>query len=304
MKHPGLKIFVLSALVSLFSLPFEAPAVQAAQITNLSASTATPLQHGQPNASPIVLSFTLPTALAETDVGEENQIIVNVNGVSSSVLTENYFSATATGVDTSGWVYTGTQTPSYTQVSADFSDAIPSGTSLALTIAAETLTMPITGDITIEVSSYDENGNQVDTKTITMTIGVAGSTVTFDPNGGSGTMNSQTSSSAASLETNTFTRTGYTFGGWASSQADATAGTVAYADGASYPFTSSATLYAIWTANGSGGGSGTSGASSGSDSLATTGFEATFPLGVAGLLVLAGGALALIRRRLAEQFPQ
>ena len=300
MKHPGLKIGVLSALVSLLSIPFGGPAVQAAQIADLTATTSTPLQHGQPNASSIVLSFSLPTALASTNVGYENQIIVNVNRVSASVLTGNYFSATATGVDTSGWVYTGTQANNYTQFSADFSEAIPSGTSVALTIAAGTLTMPITGDITVEVSSYDENGNQLDTGTITMTIGVASSTVTFNANGGSGTMSAQTSSSAAALTTNTFTKAGYAFGGWAISQVNASAGTVAYADGASYPFTSSTTLYAIWTANGSGGGSGgsgISGASSGNDSLATTGFDAAVPMGVAGLLVLAGAALTLIRRR-------
>ncbi len=295
MKHPGLKRVVLSAVVCLLSITFGAPAVQAVQITDLTATTSTPLQHGQPNASPIDLSFTLPTALPSTNVGDENQIIVNVNGVSSAVLTGNYFSATATGVNTSGWVYTGTQTPSYTQVSADFSDAIPSGTTLVLTIAAGTLTMPITGDITIEVSSYDENGNRVDTGTATMTIGGGSSTVTFDPNGGSGTMSAQVSSSAASLTSNSFTRSGYTFGGWATSQANASTGTVAYADGASYPFTSSATLYAIWTA--SGGGSSGSSANGSASTLASTG-SSRAPVGIAAIsLGLLGTALVLARRK-------
>jgi uncharacterized repeat protein (TIGR02543 family) len=45
------------------------------------------------------------------------------------------------------------------------------------------------------------------------------------------------------LTANSFTRTGYIFSGWADTS---TSSTVAYANQASYPFTSSTTLYAIW----------------------------------------------------------
>ena len=69
--------------------------------------------------------------------------------------------------------------------------------------------------------------------------------VIFSSNGGSGTMNVETSTVSAALSPNTFTRTGYTFEGWASSSS----GSVVYADRASYAFTSSTTLYAIWTIN-------------------------------------------------------
>ena len=70
-------------------------------------------------------------------------------------------------------------------------------------------------------------------------------TVTFNANGGGGTtMANQVASSATNLSKNTFTRTGYSFAGWSTSQA----GTVMYADEASYPFTSDTTLYAVWTA--------------------------------------------------------
>jgi uncharacterized repeat protein (TIGR02543 family) len=71
-------------------------------------------------------------------------------------------------------------------------------------------------------------------------------TVTFDANGGSGTMSAQTASSATALTTNSFTRTGYTFAGW-NTVAGGTG--TAYANGASYLFTSSITLYAQWTIN-------------------------------------------------------
>jgi uncharacterized repeat protein (TIGR02543 family) len=71
-------------------------------------------------------------------------------------------------------------------------------------------------------------------------------TVTFNNNGGSGTMTAMTGSSAAALTSNTFTRTGYTFTGW--NTASNGLGTP-YADGASYAFTANATMYAQWTAN-------------------------------------------------------
>lgn len=71
--------------------------------------------------------------------------------------------------------------------------------------------------------------------------------VTFDPNGGSGTMANQSSLTPTALTTNTFTRTNYSFAGWSTTQAG-TGGT-AYADGATFPFANSATtLYAQWTA--------------------------------------------------------
>ena len=71
-------------------------------------------------------------------------------------------------------------------------------------------------------------------------------TVTFNNNGGSGTMTAQTGSSAAALTSNTFTRSNYTFAGW--NTASNGLGT-AYADGASYPFTANNTMYAQWTGN-------------------------------------------------------
>jgi hypothetical protein len=77
----------------------------------------------------------------------------------------------------------------------------------------------------------------------TMVSGCFAPTVSFDTNGGTGTMSSQTGSSATNLPTNTFTRTGYNFAGW-NTAADGSG--TAYADGASYPFTSGATLYAQW----------------------------------------------------------
>ncbi len=69
-------------------------------------------------------------------------------------------------------------------------------------------------------------------------------TVTFDANGGEGTMDAQTftEGEAQALAMNSFTRADYTFEGWATTAA----GTAEYADGADYTATADATLYAVW----------------------------------------------------------
>lgn len=70
-------------------------------------------------------------------------------------------------------------------------------------------------------------------------------TVTFDANGGSGSMTSQVSASAAALTANTISRTGYGFTGWNTA---ANGSGTTYAVDATHPFTSSETLYAQWRA--------------------------------------------------------
>ena len=84
-------------------------------------------------------------------------------------------------------------------------------------------------------------GNRIDVGALTY-----GATVTFDANGGSGAMNAQVASTSTALTANAFTRPGFTFAGW-NTAADGTG--TSYANGAAYPFTSSVTLYAQWTAN-------------------------------------------------------
>lgn len=112
-------------------------------------------------------------------------------------------------------------------------------------------------------------------------------TVTFDANGGSGSMSSQSATIATALTSNSFSNDGYTFGGWATSQSNATAGTVAYTNGASYPFTSSATLYAIWTANG------------GNDTLATANLTMNASTGS----LVAGSTVAIVASGLQSSAP-
>ena len=121
------------------------------------------------------------------------------------------------------------------------------------------------------------------TTTITVASGVAppsSSSVTFNSNGGSGAMSDQSASTATALSANAFTRSGYTFAGW-NTAADGSG--TAYADGASYAFSSSVTLYAQWTA-----------------SLANTGVNPAtgISLLVGGLsLALVGAEMFMIARR-------
>ena len=70
-------------------------------------------------------------------------------------------------------------------------------------------------------------------------------TITFNANGGSGSMSPQqvTSGVATTLTTNTFTRSGYAFVGW--NTQDDGSGT-SYTDGGSITISSNTTLYAQW----------------------------------------------------------
>ena len=72
-------------------------------------------------------------------------------------------------------------------------------------------------------------------------------TVTFNPNGGSGTMAPQSFkyNTADDLNPCTFTNTGYSFAGWSRTAG----GTVAFSDGGSFTIgNADTTLYAVWTA--------------------------------------------------------
>jgi uncharacterized repeat protein (TIGR02543 family) len=73
-------------------------------------------------------------------------------------------------------------------------------------------------------------------------------TVTFDANGGTGTMSPQSANynTPTALTLNAFTRTSYGFSGWNTA---ANGSGTSYANGATYDFTANITLYAQWTAN-------------------------------------------------------
>ncbi|WP_336660875.1 PKD domain-containing protein [Leucobacter sp. USHLN153] len=96
------------------------------------------------------------------------------------------------------------------------------------------------------------NGGPTATATTTVDVQPAPATehtVTFDPNGGTGTMDPQTASDPTALTPNAFTRDDFTFDGW-NTAADGSG--TAYADGEEFAFDADAVLYAQWTESGNG----------------------------------------------------
>ncbi|MPS72121.1 MAG: T9SS type A sorting domain-containing protein [Chryseobacterium sp.] len=116
------------------------------------------------------------------------------------------------------------------------------------TMSGNNIVWTPTGSSNTFFKIYFTNGATSGTTTITNIIVEysAGKTVTFNPNGGSGTMGSQTASVPTNLTSNTFTRTGYSFTGWNTTTSGS--GT-AYANGAQYSFSADMTLYAQWSVN-------------------------------------------------------
>ena len=151
------------------------------------------------------------------------------------------------------------------------------GQAVTVTFGIGSLNVGNSRVFTVDFANSNAGGASVDTGTATLAGGVTNSTVTFDANGGSGTVAAQTGSAAAALTTNVFTRDGYTFNGWNTS-ADGTG--TGYADGASYAFSASTTLYAQWNAT-----------------LANTGFDGMPYLTTGGVLALAGAVIVLFARR-------
>ena len=144
-------------------------------------------------------------------------------------------------IATGGYVYQITAVPSgYAYYADTVTDA--AGGYTVLTGDSE-LTTP-SGNYTLAkkptISSNDDGS-------YTVTLYVAKqSTITFDANGGAGTMASQTLTADGAINPATFTRSGYYFTGW-NTKSDGSG--TAYSDGATFtPTGSDVTLYAQWTA--------------------------------------------------------
>jgi uncharacterized repeat protein (TIGR02543 family) len=85
----------------------------------------------------------------------------------------------------------------------------------------------------------------VDVTLYALWTAIPNKTVTFDGSGATNSMSSESNNVPSALTTSTLTKPGYTFAGWSTTFGGTT---VAYTDGASYPFAADATLYAVWTA--------------------------------------------------------
>ena len=107
--------------------------------------------------------------------------------------------------------------------------------------------VPVTKDITIADNKFTMPGSAAEVKATFKTKTAAQYAITYDANGGAGTMTAQTveAGKSATLMANAFKRDGYTFTGW--NTAKDGKGT-AYADKATVTPTADMTLYAQWQA--------------------------------------------------------
>lgn len=149
------------------------------------------------------------------------------------------------------------------------------------------------GNYTVWVATSNDN-TIVESAEIAFTVGASNLAV-LQANGGAGTpMNSVTASGGyATLPANAYTKSGYTFSGWR--VGSPTSGTV-YQPGDSVAVSGTVNFYAQWTASSSGG-SGSSGASTSSDTLANTGFNGMPYLATGAVLALAGAVIIMFARR-------
>jgi uncharacterized repeat protein (TIGR02543 family) len=142
----------------------------------------------------------------------------------------------------------GSGTPTGTVTFSDGGSQIGTTTLDSGGTATITTTAPLAAGRHVITASYGGDQNfSASSRSLTQTVNPAltSYTVTFDANGGTGTMAPETSSAPAALTANAFTQKGYSFAGW-NTAADGSG--TAYADTATYPFTASVTLYAQWTA--------------------------------------------------------
>ena len=107
--------------------------------------------------------------------------------------------------------------------------------------------------LTVDPNSFDPNSFDPEQSLETKLANRRGSirTITFDPNGGEGTMAPQgvLIGEETALNTNAFTREDYSFNGW-NTAADGSG--TSYADGATVTLSANTTLYAQWKSNSSG----------------------------------------------------
>ena len=133
-----------------------------------------------------------------------------------------------------------------------FNGANPSGATGNFTVLSITFDVVGTGTSSLDLgysamAAASTFGNLLPLLTVNdgqVVVSSSNHTVTFNANGGSGTMADQVANVPTALNANSFTRAGYTFAGW--NTADDGSG-VAYGDGATYSFAADITLYAQWT---------------------------------------------------------
>jgi uncharacterized repeat protein (TIGR02543 family) len=231
---------------------FNSDSANAAGITTLTVTSTGPLTAGQVNSAPIVVTFTSPTELTAHDANSAYLSLVGAVAVTqpsgsdcTGVVTIQNNHGFSTGCALFASRNVNTQAMGFAS-----NGNWPAGTIWTFTYDANTLTLPNAATMIVRVSTFLALSARTDFDAGELAVPLVGyvaptKTVTFDANGGDGTMANQVASAATNLTASSFTRSGYSFTGW---NTLANGAGTAFTDAASFPFAGDQTLYAQWAA--------------------------------------------------------
>ena len=134
-------------------------------------------------------------------------------------------------------------------VSITYSVTSAGTTGCSVNSTSGVLTFTAAGSCTVRASAAENASYVAAFREVTFSISQVFATVTFDSNYGVSPTTSTQSNAirvSTSLSSNSFIRSGYTFQKW---NTEANGGGTDYLDGATYPFSVNATLYAQWSRN-------------------------------------------------------
>lgn len=187
------------------------------------------------------------------------------------------------------------------EVSITFTQTFTATTTVVISLSPGALTTPDTASVAVAdvffgpyvYGGMDDSG---------MTGGInINSTVTLNPGGAPGTAVTQYDNHSNNLTANPFTRNGYTFAGWATSNGSST---VVYNDADLFNFANNQELYAVWTQNTSSPSptptatpTPVAASATTSTPLAQTGTLGPISLEVAVFITLSGAIIVIINRR-------
>ena len=208
--------------------------------------------------SPDGITWTSETSAVDNNwtsvtFGNGKFVAVSSDGTDNRVMTSSFSVAADAPVITSASINGTSATVNFTQTVSELAPTISNyeystdsgSTWTSMSPATTTSPLTINGLPSVISSLYIRAVNSVGASCASNDVYYD---ISFHANGGTGTMSGQSIAFNASenLTSNTFTRTGYTFAGWATTPV----GAVGYADAASYTMTDAAnvTLYAQWTA--------------------------------------------------------
>lgn len=181
------------------------------------------------------------TGLSGTNVFEVRAIGSSLTGTAAS--TGSFIIPTINSGPTSSSVTSSSATISWTSTNQSSWSLSGVGSYSGSSQTSQSVSLSASSSYTPTLVITSSTGDTATTTGASFSTPAQSFTVTFNANGGTGTMANQTANTATNLTAFGFTPpAGKGFSGWATSSG----GSVVYANQASYPFTASTTLYAIY----------------------------------------------------------